>query len=275
MTFTSLALVAAVSIGGTMAYLTNQTDVTTNVMTVGNVAIEQKEYERQVDSDGNWIRDEENAATFGGITYTPDAMQEFTQDKPIYPAVYTEGSLKWDDRNGSQTSQNENGAHQQPWGAAGAPGSNQLFDSSVKNVIDKFVFVENTGKSDVYYRTFVAVECPEGLEPTLIHVNDTGNSRFTKAGLYAEIDGVQYYVYEYIYNEVLTAGEVSRPSFLQVFLDPAADNEDVALFGDTMDIKVISQAVQVAGFETMGAAKALDEAFAEVDADYIAEIFNS
>lgn len=265
------ALTAGISISGTMAYLTSE-DSDVNVMTLGNVKIEQHEYERVVDENGDWIADSDYKATFDGITYTPDKLQEFTQAKPAYPAVYQEGSLKWDDRNGNQSPDNVAGAHQQPWGQVGAPDSNQLFDSSVKNVIDKFVFVENTGKSDAYYRTIVAVECPEGLDPELIHINDTANTRFTKTEpFYAVIDGVQYVLYGYIYNPILTPNEVSRPSFLQVFLDPAATNEDCALFGDTWEILVVSQAVQAAGFAD--AMTALETAFGEVNAVKVQEWF--
>ncbi|MBQ2264553.1 MAG: hypothetical protein II341_04030 [Oscillospiraceae bacterium] len=42
----SYVLVAAMAIGGTVAYLTDRTDVATNVMTMGDVSIEQIELER-------------------------------------------------------------------------------------------------------------------------------------------------------------------------------------------------------------------------------------
>ena len=48
----SLVLVAALAIGGTVAYLQDD-DSDVNVMTLGNVKIEQHEYERKVDADGN------------------------------------------------------------------------------------------------------------------------------------------------------------------------------------------------------------------------------
>lgn len=57
----SFVLVAAVAIGGTLAYLTS-TDSDVNVMTLGNVQIEQFEMERVFDENGNVI-----------------GMQEFTQ----------------------------------------------------------------------------------------------------------------------------------------------------------------------------------------------------
>ena len=65
----SLVAVAALAITGTVAYLTwQESDV--NVMTLGNVKIEQVEYER--DENGNLV--------------------DFTQAKPAYPAV---GTIEW------------------------------------------------------------------------------------------------------------------------------------------------------------------------------------
>ena len=148
----ALALSLTLAIGGTLAYL-QDTDADVNVMTLGDVHIEQHEYERVVDEDGNWVSTGETDK-YG---YTPDKIKEFTQGKPLYPAVFTDGVIKWDDRNGSENASGT-GSHQQSWGQIGAPGSNQLFDASVKNAIDKFVFVENTGKSDAYVRTWIAME---------------------------------------------------------------------------------------------------------------------
>ena len=69
-----LALTATVSIGATLAYLTD-TDEDVNVMTLGKVKIDQLEYER--------IDDE---------TQNEDAkVQEFHDNKPLYPAVIGTG----------------------------------------------------------------------------------------------------------------------------------------------------------------------------------------
>ena len=66
-------------------------------------------------------------------------QKTFAQNKKLIP---TTGTAAWDDRNGSQAPSGE-GSHQQSWANVDAPGSNQLFDDSVTNVIDKFVFVKN------------------------------------------------------------------------------------------------------------------------------------
>ena len=79
-----------------------------------------------------------------------------------------------------------------------------------------------------------------------------------------EIDGVRYAVccVEYIRNGgVLTPGELSRPSLLQVALDKKAGNETIEGFGEKYDILVVTQAMQTAGFENPTAA--LNEGFGE------------
>ena len=94
------------------------------------------------DANGNWV----STGTVDQWGYTPDKLEEFKQDELLLP---TTGTPAWDDRVPG---------HQQSWAEVGAPGSNQLFDDSVKNVIDKFVFVKNTGKGDAYIRTWFAFE---------------------------------------------------------------------------------------------------------------------
>ncbi|MBQ6952238.1 MAG: hypothetical protein IJN44_12205 [Clostridia bacterium] len=263
----SLVLAVALGVGGTLAYL-QDTDEDVNVMTLGNVYIEQHEYERVTDENGDPVKGVE------GTDFDADygieesyKLKEFTQGKPAYPAVYQEGKMDWDE-------------FQQLWNQVGAPGSNDLFDPSMKNVVDKFVFVENTGKSDAYYRTIIAIEDPEGLslDATTIHTSFNANSRFDynsdKDGVqnaadsnkfYTVIDGTRYLVYVATYQEALTPDEVSRPSLLQLYLDPKATNDDVALFGETWDVLVVSQAVQTQGFAD--AQTALDTAFGPITAD--------
>ena len=69
-----LALTAAISIGATLAYLTD-TDEDANVMTLGKVKIDQLEYER--------VDDEK--------TDKDATVQEFHDNKPLYPAVTENG----------------------------------------------------------------------------------------------------------------------------------------------------------------------------------------
>ena len=148
----AIMLVTAIA-SMSLAYLTD-TDDAVNVMEMGKVDIEQLEYERLLqDEDKDGIFEWVSTGETDKYGYTPDEIQPFTQDKPLYPAVFLDGTIDWDGRVGTKGDR-----HQQSWGQIGAPGSNQLFDDSCKNVVDKFVFVKNTGKSDAYVRTIFAFE---------------------------------------------------------------------------------------------------------------------
>jgi len=245
----SLAMVAVIAITGTMAYLTS-TDDDVNVMTVGNVKIDQIEKERVTQT---------NSGT--------DELKDFSQDKPLYPAV---GEIKW--------AEGTAGRVYQQWSTGG---SSALFDANLKNVVDKMVFVENTGISDAYVRTVFAFEAgtmtAEQINNKLIHWNrNTDHWSWTDFSddMTIEVDGVKYFVRTATYtgnagtnkdvhtNGVLPAGETTRPSLLQLFLDKEATNELCASFGEEYDILVVSQAVQAAGFAD--ATTALNEAFGNI-----------
>lgn len=276
----ALALAAVMlvctAVVGSVAYLTD-TDNDVNIMVMGDVEIEQFEMERAKDENGEWYSwlDDSGNPVVDEYGYMPDALQPFTQGQKLLPSIYMDGTTKWDDRNGSQAASGT-GSHQQSWAEVGAPGSNQLFDSSVKNVLDKFVFVKNTGNEDLYFRTWVAIECPENVDPKMIHTSWNANARYTRENLASAviIEGVRYIVTAASYTERLVPDEVSRPSFLQVFLDPKTSSKDVEAFGETLDILVFTQAVQAEGWEATTDANgnavsagmfALDSAFGAVE----------
>ena len=217
----SYVLVAALAIGGTVAFL-QDSDSDVNVMTLGNVKIEQIEQER--DENGNLV--------------------EFSQAKPAYPAV---GGIAW-----ATDGVEVNGTKY------------KVFDPALKNVVDKIVTVNNTGKSDAYVRTVVAIEAPDFDEKDLIHINWNGTDTTISNAVKAEIDGVKYVIFTFTYKEVVKAGAKSAPSLVQVFLDEETTNEDCAKFGESWQILVMSQAVQTAGFAD--AKTALDTAFGEITA---------
>jgi len=275
------ALVAAIvmsmslALGGTLAYLSD-TDSAVNVMTLGNVSIEQHEKER-VDMTA---QSKEN----------PVELQDFKQNKPLYPAVLNmDGKLPndtqaWAPGYGSGALAD----HAVNWGdfvtadvAEGSSAWNGIWSTDLKNVVDKFVFVENTGKSDAYYRTIILMEHDEtetmnAAGQTLVHYNYNGNALFSWVGtddeeILVEVDGEKYFVIVATYQKPLKPGTVSRPSLLQVGLDGDATNEIVEQFGDTYDILVLSQAVQAQGFDKPETA--LDAAFGEVNETNIKEWF--
>ena len=214
---TAYVLVATLAIGGTFAYLTS-TDEDVNVMTTGNVKIEQ--IEQQYDENGDLV--------------------DFVQDKPLYPYV---GQFGW------KNTDKDNGAYRQ---------------FTMNNVIDKYVSVKNTGKSDAYVRTFVALEMGsftyDEFSKIGISINSENGSEFkfpgawnTASDFVEVIDGHTYNVMEFVHSAPLKPGETTIPSLLQVYLSKDATNEDVEKLDGNgngkYDIIVISQATQTAGFE--------------------------
>ena len=262
----SFVLVAAVAIGGTLAYLTS-TDDDVNVMTLGNVSIAQHEYQRVVNADGTY-------ATATIDNQTSYVLEDFKQAKPLLPIV-GDPSLPgdnpeyagWDSTIVRMTQ-------------VDSYGYMQVFAG--KNAQDKFVTVENTGKTDAYVRTLVAIECGTGdanLIGTSTRCVKAENAATNTAPWISNyigkitIDANTYVLYEYIYrgandvnrhvNGVLPAGDTTYPNLAQVYLKSETTNEDCeALDGNgngTLDILVLSQAVQADGFTD--ATTALNEGF--------------
>ncbi len=272
----ALVAVAALAITGTIAYLTwDDSDI--NVMTVGQAQIKQHEKER-VD-----------------MTYqsqTEKAELKDWEPSALYPAVWNKEGKAANDpicwAPGGAAGAPEN--HYVNYGdfvtadvAEGSSAWNGIWDTSLKNVKDKMVFVENTGDVDVYYRTIILFEYDE-TETTneygqpMIHYNYNGNDRFewTKGKddynlKTIEVNGEVYSFVVATYRMPLLPGTVSRPSLLQVGLDGDATNEIVEQFGETYDVLVLSQAVQTEGFANAEAA--LTAGFGEINEANLKEWF--
>jgi predicted ribosomally synthesized peptide with SipW-like signal peptide len=233
-----IAITAAISIGGTLAYLTD-TDEDVNVMTVGKVKIDQLEYER-VDSE----------------TADDDAVvQEFHDNKPLYPAItdknfdYVPGDTYVD------------------WDQIGKNGyTTDIWDpSKINNEQDKMVFVKNKGDYDAYVRTVFGFEA-NGYTlaqfQELFHLNLNDTDWTWNWAEPVEINGTNYILATATYNQILAPGAITPISLSQIALDSSATNEDIKGFGDTYQILALSQAVQAAGFENP--VDALNEAFGAV-----------
>jgi len=237
------------AVGGTMAYL-QDTDEDVNVMTLGNVFIEQLEYERVDVSD-----------------HSEDAeLQPFTDGKPLYPAVLADlENFGWTSKDGVE--QNEAPINLREI----VPDTTKnIWDTDkINNEVDKMVFVKNTGKSPAYIRTWGAFEAgnmtkEQMLQKFHILANEVDWDVWEalEKSEIVNIGDVNYLVVCVNYtrnNGILQPGEVSKPSLLQYALDPSATNEDITALGDTYEILVISQAVQTEGFSD--AETALNEAF--------------
>ncbi len=231
-----IAMTAALAVGGTLAYLTD-TDEDVNVMTLGQVKIDQLEYERvDVESAGEGAD-----------------VQDFHDNKPLYPAV-TEDGFNW--ATGEEV----------PWDQIGKDGyTSEIWDpTQINNEVDKMVFVKNKGDFDAYVRTVFAFEA--GNYKTLdefnakMHLNlNDKNWSWDWVETPMTIGEGTYFVAVATYNDVLAPGALTEISLGQIALDPSATNEDVAGFGETYQILVQSQAVQADGFDV--ADLALNEAF--------------
>lgn len=269
--YTAYVLIAALAIGGTIAYLQdNDSDV--NVMTLGNVSIRQHEFERAVNADGTY----QTIATNRGTGYK---LVEFTQKKPLYPAT---GNISgWDSTR----------IFFDQFGQGHELGSMDVL-AGLNNVQDKLVFVENTGKTDIYVRTLIAYEIGDmtnAYTNGYIVVNKNLAWKTNEIGEIA-IDGNHYYLVEYIYdgnfynedgtiavqngNErhpdgVVHPGDWTYCSLAQVYLSSKTTNEDVVEIdgnnNGTLDIIVLSQAVQATGFGN--AEEALDASFGDCTID--------
>jgi len=232
-----IAMTAALAVGGTLAYLTD-TDEDVNVMTVGKVKIDQLEYER-VDTETN------------GDDAT---VQEFHNNKPLYPAVIKDG-FDWDTTDGVVD-----------WEQIGKENytSGIWNPQNINNELDKMVFVKNKGDWDAYVRTVFAFEAgnyetlADYLAAVHLNLNET-DWTWEWSEPPVEIGGGKYFIATATYNKVLEPGALTEISLSQIALDPSVTNDDIAGFGDTFQVLVQSQAVQADGFED--ADSALTEAF--------------
>ena len=266
---TTLCMVAILAIGGTLAYFTD-TDGAKNVMTTGNVDIQQKESERVIAEDGS------------------TQLTKFTNDKPLYPAVFY-------DKDGNVIAPNPSTI-----GKASAPTwstveieevngdtdlSKKLLDKGIANEVDKIVQVTNTGSRPVYARTVFLMENAnldngKQLSDYVIkYWTENGNQN---SGYYNKLSGGElkagnnitldlitignetYSAYVYYYDIELQPGEITAASLKQIYLDPNADNDISAVIGDEYVILALSQAVQTDGFTDDR--DALNAAFGEVTA---------
>ncbi len=224
---TAYALVAALAIGGTLAYLTSK-DSDVNVMTMGNVKIEQ--IEQQYDENGNLV--------------------DFEQDKPLYPYV---GELGW------KNTSYEDGAYRQFT-------MNNVVDKyvSVKNTGTSDAYVRTLIAFELGNLTIEEFDKYIGAS---INSYNGSEYKFNGAwkwdGLdYSNIiedeDGNKYVVYTATHLAPLAPGEETVPSLLQVYMDKTATNEIVEKLDSNNDgnynILVLSQAIQSAGFENAGLA---------------------
>lgn len=128
------------------------------------------------------------------------------------------------------------------------------------NVIDKIVYAQNTGSTAAYIRTLIAIECPNGFDRNLLHINknEAAGITWSEIGM-INVQGTQYLLLEATYEDAVAGGATVAPSLLQLYLDYDAENDDVELYNGDVHVLTMTQAAQAGGF---GSAKeALDAAF--------------
>lgn len=212
-----VALTISISIGGTLAYLSDK-DAQVNTFTTGNVYI--------------------------------DLWEDFGDNSGIEKLLPAVGSAQ---------------------------------DDTIKNAVEKEVYVTNTGSEDAYVRVHIAIPSilDDGTsasanilhfnyEPESIGANLWDWSKTTGEPYQgdwnvstAEIDGVSYNVYTVTYGSKLAPGVSTVDAMSQVYMDSGVTNELITELKATLDdewkIYVCAEATQAEGFAD--AYEALNEAF--------------
>ena len=232
----SLCLVVcllATAIGGTLAYFTD-TEAVKNVMTMGNVDIEQIEQER---------------SPAGGL-------QPYTQNQTLLPM----GGYDWEEVivNGDSfmVYANENALDK---------------IVTVKNNGNSAAYVRTivaleAGKSkdeakSMWYKNLAVSDNSDGTQ-VICEDND----------LFVKIGDTWFIIVVYTYGDAIAAGTESVPSLTGVGLYPETTKEDVANLEGDYEVLVVSQAVQASDMGD-DAGAALDLAFGDVNATNVAEWF--
>lgn len=202
-----LALAFTTLVGGTLAYFTD-TDDAKNVMTLGNVTIEQIEQERNANGE----------------------LATFTQNKPALPAV---GTPAWADEKITV------GGFEH---SVFADSFKNVVDKfvNVRNAgtVDAYVRTIIAIEAPDYD--------PNNLIG--VNVNENSNDITMTPWATVDIKGVNYVYSVFTYEKILAPGKTTPVSLAQVYLASATTNEDAAKFGDTWEILAFSQGVQEAGF---------------------------
>ena len=122
---------------------------------------------------------------------------------------------------------------------------------TVKNAVDKYLAVKNTGTKSAYVRTFIAMEAGDHsageFEKILLYSTNVGVWKWQTLGI-QQINGNNYYVVCAVYNSALEPGDTTAPSLLQLYLSPEAGNETITRLDGNRDgcfeIKIFSQATE-------------------------------
>lgn len=233
-----IAMVAIAAISGTLAYFTD-TDSAINVMTVGNVDIEQIEQERGQNGELREFTQDKMLLPMGGapawaaeeVTVNGDSFKVFDSENVVDKIVTVE--------------------------------NNGNTDAYVRTIV-ALEAGDSAGEADDLWQNYIAITDNADGEKVICEDNK----------LYVEISGTYYIIVVYTYTDALEAGAKSVASLTGVALYAETTQDVVANLGETYEVLVLSQAVQASD---MGddAGAALDNAFGDVDAENAADWFEA
>ena len=180
------------------------------------------------------------------------------------------------------------------------PATGSAQNGTLKNGIEKEVYVKNTGSEDAYVRVHIAI--PQILDDgadtfnaaaNVLHFNyaqesiGEGKWDWSKAyddGKYVgdwnyyttQIAGIWYNVYVVTHTGKLSSGYATVDAIHQVYLDSQTTNEDITaikqVLGDQWKICVVAEGTQAEGFAN--AYEALNTAFGVPGTDYVIDFTN-
>lgn len=260
--FTLVIVMLAIAIvGGTLAYFTD-TDEATNVFAIGNIAIDQNE----------WERNEEGA------------IVEFNQGKNVVPAVFKYLTPKSDITVDGYdfTIRSLEGNYIDKIVNVTNTGSNLAYVRTIIAVPNMNGYDDSADATHnpLHWNYLDATDFNgEGWD-----WNGSNDAEATEQLCYAQnvmIDGASYDIYVATYNVELTPDEITSPSMVGFYLDPTVDHDENGYFfvdgnGEKQSLEewmndgslkflVATQAVQADGF--VDAWEALDAAFGAITAE--------
>lgn len=227
----AVMLVAALVVGGTLAYFTDK-DNATNTFTVGNVDIELLESSLH----------RENAGIANGATSDSELWSDVEKLGSNNTSPYKAGDTFYTDE---QIKAN----------AATYKCDNVMLNPGES--YHKMPYVVNTGKNAAYIR--IRVMIPAALDTAILNssmytTTALNNKEFTMAydstGT-VERDGVMYNVYTFTRIDPLAAGEMTYWNVWgTIHMDTTATNEQIAqlLPNGTFNVLVEADAIQADGF---------------------------
>lgn len=233
-----ICMLAIALIGSTLAYFTDN-DSVKNVMTMGNVDIEQIEQERD---------------PAGGL-------KPFTQGKMLLPMG---GATAW-----AEEEVTVNGDSFKVFASENALDkivtvkNNGNSDAYVRTIVALEAGKSENEAKSMWYNNLAVSDNSDGTQ-VICEDND----------LFVKIGDTWFIIVVYTYGDAIAAGTESVPSLTGVGLYSVTTKEDVANLEGDYEVLVVSQAVQASD---MGddAGAALDLAFGDVNAPNVAEWFEN